>query len=238
MRTKSLARWAALAALFAAPVAFADDPEKEKDTSKPETSKTAMKLSDGDVQMLAHYHDGNQMEIQIGTLAEKQAGSKAVKTYAKMIVDDHKSADRKIVAFAKKHNVTIPKATASSEVEQKEMNEQKSALDRLKAMKGSDFDREYMKDMEADHDKEVANVETMAAKAQNPDLQQMIRDMKPVLQRHADEARNLAKSMSGNDSSKSPDMAQPKSTEPMQQPKAPDKDMPGQQPSPSSSPNY
>jgi putative membrane protein len=192
MRTQSLARWA-LAVLVAAPVAYADnDPNQPKKAGADKTE--AAKLSDSDVQLLAHFHQVNQMEIELGGIAARNSKSRAVKNFASQIVDDHKRADRQIMMFAKKHGVIIPKEIATSESEQKEMKEATETMDKMRGLKGVDFDREYLHVMATDHDKEVANIDQEAAKAQNPDLAAMIKDMKPVLQRHADTARDLMKS--------------------------------------------
>ena len=47
--------------------------------------------------------------------------------------------------------------------------------------------------MASDHDKELAKIDTAASAASEPELQTMLKSLKPVLQRHADQARDLLK---------------------------------------------
>ena len=176
MRITSVIGLASLAVLLAAPLALADnDPAK---------------LADSDIQLLAHFHAMNQTEIDLGQIAQKQAHSRAVKDYAKQIVDDHKANDRELIAFARKHSVKIPKPSGDADAK-----DVRDLAVRLKSMKGADFDREYLLVMVADHDGAVASADAEVQKAMSHDLAQMIRDMKPVLQRHADMARDIQKTI-------------------------------------------
>jgi len=63
----------------------------------------------------------------------------------------------------------------------------------LKMLKGADFDREFLSMMATGHDKELAKIDVSMGAATDPDLQSMLKAVKPVLQRHADQARDLQK---------------------------------------------
>jgi putative membrane protein len=157
-----------------------------KDTNKPE----ATKLSDVDTQAIAHQHAVNQMEIDMGKLAAKNGGA-AVKTYAQALVKDHTNADRDITTFAKKNGMTaIPGDTAMTDTDKKDRME---TMARLKSMKGADFDREFLNIMVTDHEREVTKVEADIGIVDNKDLAAKLKDIKPVLQKHADDAKALQK---------------------------------------------
>jgi len=47
--------------------------------------------------------------------------------------------------------------------------------------------------MATGHDKELTKIDTSISSATDPDLQAMLKTTKPVLQRHADQARDLQK---------------------------------------------
>ncbi len=205
MKIKAFARWATLCALCFVPLAAsANDKDKDKDTtsqsdttkttdtSANKTSKTA-KLSDSELQVIAHLHQVNQNEITAGRLAEKTGSTQAVKSYGQMLVKDHQQSDRELMSFAKKHNQKIPAETAKNESDKKEMQDSKEAMNRLKNMKGADFDREFLRMMVDDHDKELAKIDSEVGQVNDSDLSTMIKDLKPVLQRHADQARDLQK---------------------------------------------
>src|SRR5215208_3381849 len=74
------------------------DKTNEKTTNAPtdkapgKTDKAA-KLSDGDMKIVAHLHHVNQMEIDLGKLAQK-SGTASVKSYAETLVSDHQSNDK------------------------------------------------------------------------------------------------------------------------------------------------
>ena len=157
------------------------------------TAKSNAKLDTNDMQVLAHEHAVNQMEIDAGKLAQKQGSTQAVKSYGQMLVKDHTQSDRDITAFAKKHGQTIPAEKATTDEQKKEMQDNKDAMVRLKNMKGADFDREFLQTMATGHDMELAKIDTFVGQVKDPELQTMLKDMKPVLQKHADQARDLSK---------------------------------------------
>ncbi|HEY4240859.1 MAG TPA: DUF4142 domain-containing protein [Kofleriaceae bacterium] len=150
----------------------------------PLVASAAPPLAQKDVQVVAHQHAVNQMEIGMGTMALKQ-GSVAIKAYATNLVNDHKAADAKVIAFAKAHALApIPEDPDAS----------KDEMTKLAPLKGIDFDKEFVGAMIDGHTKEIARVDRDLAGVENADLAAMLRAVKPVMQKHADEARELAKS--------------------------------------------
>jgi len=169
------------------------------DTSKSDTgapsdpaNKTA-KLSDGDAKIVAHLHHVNQMEIDVGKVAQK-SGTTAVKNYGATLVTDHQSADKDLAAFATSHKLaTIPADKPQADADKQEEKDMGSQMMKLKTLKGADFDREFLNMMAAGHEKELAKIDVAIGGATDPDLQTMLKSVKPVLQRHADQARDLQK---------------------------------------------
>jgi putative membrane protein len=133
------------------------------------------------------------MEIDAGKLAQKKGSTQAVKSFGDMLVKDHSQNDRDIMAFAKKKGEPVGKMMPMNDGEKKDMQDSKDAMDRLKNMKGPDFDREFLSMMANDHDKELAKIDSVMGQVNDPELQTMLKDMKPVLQKHADQARELSK---------------------------------------------
>jgi putative membrane protein len=166
--------------------------DKSTDRTTP-TDKTA-KLSDGDIKIVAHLHHVHQMEIDAGKTAQK-TGTARVKSYAEILIADHQSADKDLTAFAKQHKLTtIPADKPLSDADKQEQKDTQAKTAHMKALKGAAFDSEFLSMMETGHEKELAKVDTSIGSASDSDLQSMLKDVKPVLQRHADQARDLQKS--------------------------------------------
>lgn len=193
--------FALIAALAIPTVALADTPKNnpnyDKTTdnpNKPTTDKDKTKLSDADVQILAHQHHVNLMEIDMGKLAQTK-GTAAVKKYGEMLVKDHQQADKDALAFAKKHGTAmIPKEKPATDAEKQEDKDMMDQAAHLKTLKGADFDKDFLTMMVAGHEKELAKIDVAMGQTTDSDLKDMLSNVKPVLQRHADQARDLQKS--------------------------------------------
>jgi len=157
-------------------------------------SRQGAKLSDADTKIVAHLHHVNQMEITLAKQAQKQ-GTAHVKDYASTIVTDHQRADRDLTNLAKNHKVaTIPADKPQSDADRQDEKDMTVSVARLKTLKGADFDKEYINMMVTGHDKELTRIDTSISAANDPALKTMLQSIKPVLQRHADAARDLQKS--------------------------------------------
>jgi predicted outer membrane protein len=64
---------------------------------------------------------------------------------------------------------------------------------KLKKESGTDFDRDFLAMMIGGHERELAKIDTAVGEAQADDLKSFLRDIKPVLQHHLDQARDLQK---------------------------------------------
>ncbi|HEU4726904.1 MAG TPA: DUF4142 domain-containing protein [Kofleriaceae bacterium] len=159
----------------------------------PSNEKTAAKLSADDTKIISHVHHVNQVEIDLGKVAQKSGGA-SVKSYAENLVSDHQSSDKDLTAFAKAHKVAaIPAEKPQTDADRQDQKDMMTKVAHLKTLKGAEFDKEYLNMMVADHEKELAKIDTSIGTANDPDLQTLLRSVKPMLQRHADQARDLQK---------------------------------------------
>lgn len=183
----------ALVAAFALPV-LANAQEPKPDTTKSATDAKSAKLSDNDVKIISHVHHVNQMEISLAKIAQKN-GSAQVKNYASTLESDHQNLSKEVTAFAKDHKIsTIPTEKPATEADRQDDKDRNAAISRLKTLKGPDFDKEYLNMMVSEHDKAVAWIDSSLGSIESSDLKTMLQDkVKPVLQRHADQARDLQK---------------------------------------------
>lgn len=192
MKLRAFAIVAALAApaLVSATPADTQSPPNSATSSK----TTGTKLGDADTRTIAHLHHVNQMEINLAQQAQRQ-GTAHVKDYAGTLITDHQSADKDLTAFATAHQLTtIPADKPATDAEKQDDKDMTSAMAHLKMLKGAEFDKAYLNMMVSGHDKELTKIDTSIASASDPDLKSLLQSVKPVLQRHADQARDLQKS--------------------------------------------
>jgi putative membrane protein len=179
-------------ALLVAPAAFADDAAKAP-APKADSATKATKLTAAELQVMAHYHALNVMEVDLGKAAKLKGASAGVKEYGAMLVKDHSESDTKLKALAKKTKQTIPAEKPANDVEKQEIAVNKANAAKLKQQKGAAFDTMFLAAMVEGHEKELAKIDTKIAEVQNAELADMLRAKKPVLQHHADHARELQK---------------------------------------------
>jgi putative membrane protein len=176
--------------------AYADDTTKKTDTATDTTKKDTAKkekLTAAELQVIAHYHAVNLLEIDLGKAAKMKGSSQAVKEYGTMLVKDHTDADKQLKDLAKKTGQTIPAEKPATDADKQEMADTKKMAAQLKTKKGADFDKMYLQMMVDGHDKELAKIDTKVGEVQNNELAEMLRGIKPTLQHHADQARELQK---------------------------------------------
>jgi putative membrane protein len=187
-----------IAALLFAPAAYA----QSKTTDATNTTKTTdtakpAKLTASELQVLAHFHAVNLMEIDLGKAAQRLAKTDGVKQYGKMLVTDHTDADKKLVALAKKRGQMIPAEKPTTDTEKQDQKDAKAGAMKLKKLKGAEFDTAFLTAMVDGHEKELAKCDAKASEVQDTELGDMLRAMKPTLQMHADHARELQQAGSG-----------------------------------------
>jgi predicted outer membrane protein len=82
----------------------------------------------------------------------------------------------------------------------------------VKQLKAAEFDKEFLNMMATGHDGELAKIDVAIGAATDPDLQTLLKGVKPVLQRHADQARDLLKDAQASNEPAAPKL--PSTTKP------------------------
>jgi len=129
---------------------------------------------------------GGMMEVNMGNIAMRNAGSQSVKDFGKMMVDDHTKINDNLKDLASKKNITLP--TAVSDDQQKD-------IDKLIKKTGRDFDKDYVSMMVDDHKKDIADFKKNGDKLSDPDFKTFIINSLPTLQKHLDSIQNIKKRM-------------------------------------------
>ena len=187
---------ALLAAALSLPfTASADTPPASKGTAPAKTPGTdttkAEKLSDAELQIIAHYRGDDLTEIDLGKLAGKRSASQPIKEYGDMLVKHHGDFDAKLQALAKKTGQAIPQEKPDTPAKKEALATTKKRAADLQKLNGAAFDREYLRLMIDNHELAVAGIDAHIAEAKHPELVQLLRDVKPILQTHLDRAREL-----------------------------------------------
>ena len=135
----------------------------ERDTADRDTTGTSGTLGEGlslgigaprdPREFVQEVSTVNHAELMLAQLALERAQSPAVKQFAQMMIRDHTSAGKELAQAVSRHNVK----TAAS------LDDQHQAIhDRLKDLRGAEFDREYMNVMVDGHEHAEDLIESKA----------------------------------------------------------------------------
>lgn len=123
------------------------------------------------------------MEIELGRYAQQNAMNPRVRNFASMMVRDHSKVSEELKSIASRKNITVP---TTMEDDHREM------MSDIQKKTGMDFDREYMKEMVDDHEKDVDKFKKYAERDNaDADLKSFASKTLPILLMHQDSAKNI-----------------------------------------------
>lgn len=126
--------------------------------------------------------DGGMMEVQLGELAQKNGANAQVKSFGKMMVDDHTKANNELKALAAKKNITLP-ATMS--------NDNQEMYNDMMKKTGTDFDKAYVDHMVDDHEDDVEMFRKQSMDAADPDIKAFAAKTLPTLEMHLQKIKEI-----------------------------------------------
>jgi putative membrane protein len=171
-------------------VAIAREANKDKaDTGSnipmhEDTVTTTMAVEKADADFAVEAANGNMVEVQLGGLAKTQAVNDRVKNFAMMVIKDHMKISEDLQKIAAAKNISLPQALS---------DEAQNDINRLNKKDRTDFDRNYMRMVLADHRNEVTRFERASKNCKDPDLKNFINNTLPVLRKHLDSANAIDK---------------------------------------------
>ena len=124
-------------------------------------------------------------EVELGRIAVQKATDPQVMQFAQRMVDDHGKANDKLKQVASSKNVTLP-TDMPSDAKREEA--------KLNKLSGAQFNKEYMKNMLADHKKDVSLFRSTAKSAKNADVKQFASETLPTIEEHLQMAQTIVKS--------------------------------------------
>ncbi len=128
---------------------------------------------------------GGMAEVEMGKLAASKSKDPEVKKFGQMMVTDHTAANATAKALAAKLKITIPADIGSH----------KSAVDKLSALTGTDFDKAYVDDMVSDHEGDVAEFEKQAANSTDAEVKAFAAKTLPTLKKHLEAIKAIKAKM-------------------------------------------
>ena len=119
-------------------------------------------------------------EVQAARVAQERGMHDEVKQFAARMATDHGKANEELMRLAAAKRVELPTGP-----DRKHQHD----LDRLQKRSGPDFDRAYMKQMLADHRKDVRDFERMAKHAKDAEVRDFAASQLTVLRAHLQAAQ-------------------------------------------------
>jgi putative membrane protein len=147
-------------------------------TTPPKDSASA------DAALIRHAAADNQLEVQLGELAQHQAKNPTVQKFAERMVNDHGRLEKQWTDLAAAHGMPLKDALSSKK---------QKKIDRLRQATGATFDREYMIAMVKAHTKDAKELEEQADSARSEPVRKMAAYALPIVREHLLAARAAAK---------------------------------------------
>lgn len=132
--------------------------------------------------VLGKLHHANQMEIQMGKMAQEKGQAKEVKAFGKTLVTDHTAMDKKVMSLAKQQKIDLPASMPP-------MNDPN--MTKLQNATGAEFDRAFAQQMVQEHQRDVDEAKAAQARTTDPKLKTLLGSAIPVLEKHRDTAQKL-----------------------------------------------
>jgi putative membrane protein len=176
------------------PQPTADQPKSGK-ASGQAASAASGTIAAPDKAFVMEAAQGGMAEVELGRLAAEKASNADVKQFGQRMVDDHGKANDELKGFASQKNITLP-----TELDAKH----KATRDRLSKLSGDAFDKAYMTEMVADHNKDVAAFMRASKTAKDPDLKAWAEKTLPTLQDHQRMSKEVAGKAVGTAGKKPP----------------------------------
>jgi putative membrane protein len=145
-------------------------------------------LAPADLETLALLHEGHLREIEHGKLAEERATSSKVRAYARRMATDHAAANRRLVAFLRKHDVAVealrPPAPTGADL---------GGSERIHGVAGAAFDEVFAQAMADEHAETLAKLRAAREATADAELRALLEGFEALVARHKRLAQALAR---------------------------------------------
>ena len=145
--------------------------------------KSDQKIDNADAAAMKQLAQANLNEIEGGKAAASKAQSPDVKQFAQKMVDDHTQMLNDLKALAGRKSVSLPDSVSLKD---------KAQLALMERASGADFDKKYMNEMVKDHQKDLKEVQDLAAKAKDADFRAAVQKASSKIAEHLQLAQRIA----------------------------------------------
>jgi putative membrane protein len=147
-----------------------------------------------DAQIASIVVTANQVDIDAGNFAKTRAKNPQVKQFAQQMVTDHTGVNKQATELAAKLKVT-PEDNATS---QSLKSGGEANVNKLKLLKGADFDKAYI-DHEVDYHQAVLDAvdKTLIPGAKNEELKALLVKTRPAFLAHLEHAKHVQAELAG-----------------------------------------
>jgi len=166
------------ALLLATTTAFA----QKTDTAKTQSTKSTQTANDQDRMFLMKALEGGNAEIKKGALARSKSKNPEIVKYGDMMENDHHSVNSKLKQVAEQRGYKVSDQLTA------EAQKMHSTLDK---MEGEAFDREFVRQMIADHRQAIELFKQQAANGTDQELKNLAAGALPTLETHLKEIERL-----------------------------------------------
>lgn len=129
---------------------------------------------------------GGMTEVALGQLAAQKGASAEVKEFGQMMVTDHSQAGDKLKVIATAKHIPLPEKLDAKHQEM---------VDKMAKLEGAAFDKAYVPDMVADHQKDLKEFKMEAGQGKDTELKNFASDGSTMVQRHLDKIKTIKASM-------------------------------------------
>ena len=130
--------------------------------------------------------EGGMAEVQLAGLAIARSQNPEIKNFAQRMIDDHSKANDELRPIAASKSIILPKDLGANE---------KSLSDKLSKLSGAEFDKEYVKAMVEDHEKDVKAFQAQAQNGTDAEIKAFAAKTLPTLQEHLQMIQNIKAKM-------------------------------------------
>lgn len=166
---------AAAASLALMPAAFAQG-------NKPGAAQEQTQLKPADQNFVTKAAIGGMFEVQSSELADRNAQSAEVKSFAKQMIKDHGKANKELSSLAKDQGAEIPKALDAKHA---------AELKKLEGLQGAEFDKSYIQGQRAAHKEAVGLFQSYSDSGGDPELTAWASKTLPTLKEHQSHVQTL-----------------------------------------------
>jgi len=143
-------------------------------------------VSSADTEFMNKAAQGGMAEVELGRMASTKAQNAEVKQFGQQMMADHTRANNELKTLAAGKNVTLPTDVGAMH---------KATMDKLSKLSGAEFDKEYVKAMVEDHEKDVAEFQKQADSGANADVKAFAAKTLPTLKMHFEMIKGMQSKM-------------------------------------------